>query len=125
MSWSVDPMDSSADPSAVQAQALKQVSILFLDIVGSTALSQHLDPEDLSAVLDRTLARCAEIVEAHRGKTLQFAGDSVLAVFGADVSREDDAERAVRCGLDLLVVGRALSREVDVNHGYPGTDVRV
>ena len=45
-------MDSSADPPAAQAQALKQVSILFLDIVGSTALSQHLDPEDLSAVLD-------------------------------------------------------------------------
>ena len=90
------------------AQTLKQVSILFLDVVGSTALSQHLDPEAISAVMDDALSRGTAIVQAHGGKVLQYAGDSILAVFGADEAREDDAERAVRCGLDLIGLGRDL-----------------
>ena len=58
------------------------------------------------------------IVEAHRGKVLQYAGDSILAVFGADEAREDDAERAVRCGLALLELGKALGAEVQAAHGH-------
>ena len=80
---------------------LKQVTILFLDVVGSTALSQHLDPEAISAVMDDALARGTVVVQAHGGKVLQYAGDSILAAVGADEAREDDAERAVRGGLAL------------------------
>lgn len=112
-------------PSAEPAQTLKQVSVLFLDVVGSTSLSQHLDPEDIHSVMDGALARGTRLVEAHRGKVLQFAGDSMLAAFGADETREDDSERAVRCGLALLELGRVLGTEVQAGHGHTGFDVRV
>ena len=115
------PAASASEP----AQALKQVSILFLDVVGSTSLAQRLDPEEILAVMDGALARGARLVAAHLGKVLQYAGDSLLAVFGADEAREDDAERAVRCGLALLELGRALAAEVQVAHGHAGFGVRI
>jgi len=110
---------------AEPAQTLKQVSILFLDVVGSTTLSQHLDPEAISAVMDDALKRGTSIVDAHRGKVLQYAGDNLLAAFGVDETREDDSERAVRCGLALLELGRALGVEVKAAHRHDGFDVRI
>ena len=92
--------------AAAPAQARRQVTILFLDLVGSTELAHRLDLEDVHAVMDGALARCTAIVQAHHGRVLQYAGDGLLAAFGADASREDDAELAVRCGLDLLDEGR-------------------
>jgi len=112
-------------PPAEPAQALKQVSILFLDVVGSTTLAQQLDPEAISAVMDGALARGTAVVQAHRGKVLQYAGDNILAAFGADESREDDTERAVHCGLALLELGKVLGAEVESTHGHPGFNVRV
>ncbi|MBC7482682.1 MAG: hypothetical protein H7337_12460, partial [Rhizobacter sp.] len=112
-------------PPAEPAQALKQVSILFLDVVGSTSLSQQLDPEAISGVFDGAMARCAGVIERHRGKVMQYAGDSVMAVFGALESREDDTERAVQCGLALLALGKALGAEVLGAHGHDGFNVRV
>jgi class 3 adenylate cyclase len=94
------------------AQALKQVSIVFMDIVGSTRMTQRLDPEDTSALMDGTLARAAALVRKHRGKVLQYAGDSLLAAFGADRAAEDDAERAVRCSLALCQLGRTIGAEL-------------
>ena len=96
-----------------------------MDVVGSTSLAQHLDAEEVSAVMDGALSRGTAIVEAHRGKVLQYAGDSILAAFGADRAAEDDAERAVRCGLALLELGRALRAEVQAAHGHAGFDFRV
>ena len=107
------------------AQTLKQATILFLDIVGSTTLSQRLDPEETSAVMDGALAQFASIVAAHGGKVLKYAGDSVLAVFGADEAREDDPERAVRSGLALLDAGRQQGELIRRQHGHAGLDVRV
>ncbi len=112
-------------PEPDAAQTLRQVSILFLDVVGSTTLSQTLDPEAISAVMDDALARGTAIVQTHRGRVLQYAGDNILAAFGADEAREDDAERAVRCGLALLKLGRTLGAEVQRVHGHAGFDFRV
>ena len=112
-------------PPADPAQTLKQVTILFLDVVDSTALAQQLDPEAVSAVMDDALSRGTALVEAHRGRVLQYAGDNILAAFGADTSREDDAERAVQCGLALLGLGKTLGAEVLAGHGRAGVDVRV
>jgi class 3 adenylate cyclase/tetratricopeptide (TPR) repeat protein len=106
-------------------QTLKQVTILFLDVVGSTNLSQHLDAEDTHAIMDGALSRCTAIVAQHHGKVLQYAGDSVLAVFGADEAREDDAERAVKAGLALLEEGKRQGALVRQRHGHDGFDVRV
>lgn len=87
---------------AAGARQLKQVSVLFTDIVGSTALARALDPEDTHALFDGALAGFTQIVQAHGGQVLQYAGDSVLAVFGVPLAREDDAERAVQAGLAIL-----------------------
>ena len=114
-----------AEPFVEPAQTLKQVSILFLDVVGSTTLAQHLDPEAISTVMDDALARGTALVQAHRGKVLQYAGDNILAAFGAEANAEDDAERAVHCGLALLELGRALGAEVQAAHGHAGFNVRV
>ena len=117
---------SPAAPAAgTAAQTLKQVTVLFLDVVGSTTLSQHLDPEDVHAIMDGALARCTVIVQAHLGKVLNYAGDSLLAVFGADEVREDDPERAVLAGLALLEEGRRQSELVLQHYGHAGFNVRI
>ncbi|MBL8342230.1 MAG: AAA family ATPase [Rubrivivax sp.] len=119
------PAGGPAAEPAPPEQALKQVAVLFLDVVGSTALSQHLDPEDIHEVMDGALARCTEVVVAHGGKVLQYAGDNLLAAFGAERRLEDDAERAVHCALALLAEGRALGERVRRSHGHDGCNVRV
>jgi class 3 adenylate cyclase len=111
--------------AAVPARRLRQVSVLFLDLVGSTHLIQRLDPEEVQAVIDSALASFSAIVERHGGEVLRYAGDSLKAAFGARVTREDDAERAVLCGLDLLQAaaragdgdGAQLSARVGIHTG--------
>lgn len=112
-------------PGAPPEQALRQVSVLFIDVVGSTGLSQQLDPEDVHAVIDGVLERCTTIVAAHGGRVLQYAGDNLLAGFGAEQAHEDDTERAVRCDLALLEEGRALREQVQRDHGRGGCGVRI
>ena len=118
-----------AAPALAPAQGaepvLRQVSVLFVDIVGSTRFAQGLDPEDIHAVMDGALQRFTTVVQQHQGKVLQYAGDSVLAAFGAEQAREDDAERAVRTGLAVLEQARLLGQEVLQRHGHDGFDVRV
>jgi class 3 adenylate cyclase/tetratricopeptide (TPR) repeat protein len=111
--------------SAASRAALKQVTVLFVDMVGSTELSRSLDPEDVGAIVDNALSRFSSIVRKHGGKVLNSAGDSVMAAFGADVAEEDDAERAVRCGLALLGEGRSIAAEVCERHLYAAFDIRV
>lgn len=106
-------------------QQLRLVTVLFTDVVGSTALSQHLDPEDIGAVMDGALARLTAIVQQHQGRVLQYAGDSLLAVFGTPQAREDDAERAVLAGLDILRAGVVIAAEIAQRHGHDGFSLRV
>ena len=93
-------------------QSLRQVTVLFMDVVGSTALSRQLDPEDIQTVIDGALHRLTAIVNDHQGRVLQYAGDSLLAVFGAREAREDDPERAVRCGLAIVREAQQIGAEV-------------
>ena len=101
------------------------VSVLFLDVVGSTAMSQSLDPEDVHDIMDSALQAFSARVVALGGKVLQYAGDSLLAAFGAAGSREDDAERAVRAGLTLLAEAQTQAARVLQAHGQGGFGVRV
>jgi predicted ATPase/class 3 adenylate cyclase len=110
---------------AAPAQTLRLVSILFLDVVGSTAMGERLDPEEVHAVMDGALVRFTAIVQAHGGRAMQYAGDSMLAGFGTDEVREDDAERAVRCGLALLAEAARVGREVQATFDHSGFGVRV
>ena len=106
-------------------QSLRQVTILFLDVVGSTALGERLDPEEIHALMDGALTRFTAIVEAHGGKVLQYAGDSLLAVFGSERANEEDAEHAVQAGLALLGEGKLQREAVRRDYRHDGFDVRV
>ena len=104
---------------------LRQVSVLFLDIVGSTQLIQDLEPEDVQSVVDGALAAFTALVLQHGGEVLRYAGDNLKAAFGADSTREDDAERAVTCGLALLQEAARRGGAVQQAHGLAGFDARV
>ena len=102
---------------AVATQTLKLVTVLFVDVVGSTALSQRLDPEDLHAVFDGALSRFTALVEQQHGRVLQYAGDGLLAAFGSEEAREDDAECAVRAGLAIIDEARRQAALLRQRHG--------
>jgi predicted ATPase/class 3 adenylate cyclase len=106
-------------------QQLKTATVLFMDVVGSTQLSERLDPEDVHAVMDSALERLTAIVRAHHGRVLQYAGDSLLAAFGAEQTLEDDAERAVRSGLAILAEAGPLAAEFRNRYALDGFDLRV
>ncbi|MDP3824049.1 MAG: adenylate/guanylate cyclase domain-containing protein [Burkholderiales bacterium] len=108
-----------------EAQQLRLVSVLFADVVGSTAMGQQLDPEDTHTIMDGALQKFAAVIEAHQGRVLRFMGDGLLAAFGADGAREDDPERAVRAGLALLEEGKRHAAQVALQHRVQGFDVRV
>ena len=78
------------------------MSVLFCDLVGFTAASEQADPEDVRARLTPYHERVRDVLERHGGTVEKFVGDAVMAVFGAPVAHEDDAERAVRAGLRIL-----------------------
>ena len=118
-------LDAAAAPAPAAERRLRQVSVMFLDIVGSTQLSQHLDPEEIQLVVDGALAAFTTIVLNHGGEVLQYAGDNLLAAFGANGAREDDAERAVRCGLALLQEAATRGKAVWQQHGREGFNARV
>ena len=113
--------DSAARPQ----QSLKHATMLFMDVVGSTTLSQQLDPEEFHAIVDGVLVRGTRVVEAQGGKIISYAGDNLIAVFGATEAREDAAERAVHTGLSLLNIGRALHDDVLARYGHAGCQLRV
>ncbi|OYU73634.1 MAG: hypothetical protein CFE45_36780, partial [Burkholderiales bacterium PBB5] len=104
---------------------LKQVSVLFVDTVGSTALSARFDPETLQAIFDTLLARYTQLVQRHGGRVLQYTGDGLLAAFGTDQTREDDAERAVLAGLAMITETTRNAQTVREAHGIDGFQVRV
>jgi class 3 adenylate cyclase/tetratricopeptide (TPR) repeat protein len=79
----------------------KTVTVVFCDLVGSTALGESQDPEAVRRLLARYYDRMREIVEAHGGTVAKFIGDAVLAVFGVPVAHEDDALRSLRAALEM------------------------
>ena len=80
----------------------RHLTVMICDLVGSTALSARLDPEDMRAVIDAYHAACARITLTYDGFLAEFRGDGILAYFGYPRAHEDDAERTVRAGLDII-----------------------
>ncbi|HEY3182433.1 MAG TPA: histidine kinase N-terminal domain-containing protein, partial [Gaiellaceae bacterium] len=97
----------------------KRVSVLFCDLVGSTARAEQLDPEDVRAMLAPYYARLRNELERFGGTVEKFIGDAVMCVFGAPVSHEDDPERAVR---GALAIRDAIA---DLNEADPWLDLRI
>jgi class 3 adenylate cyclase len=91
----------AAAPVVQDTAERRQVTVMFSDLVGSTALSARMDPEDLREVIAAYHKCVAEIVRSLDGFVAQYLGDGVLVYFGYPQAHEDDAERAVRSGLEL------------------------
>jgi class 3 adenylate cyclase/tetratricopeptide (TPR) repeat protein len=89
-------------PQRAPVSERRLVSILFADLVGFTPFAEERDPEEVRATLTRYFDLAREIVERYGGTVEKFIGDAVMAVWGAPVAREDDAERAVRAALELV-----------------------
>ena len=87
----------------------RQVTVMFSDLVGSTALSARTDPEDLREVISAYQKCVAETVQRFGGFVVKYTGDGVLVYFGYPQPHEDDAERAVRAGLELVAAVGALT----------------
>jgi class 3 adenylate cyclase/predicted ATPase len=97
-----EPSATSMAPKTSDAAERRQVTVMFADLVGSTELSARMDPEDLRDIIS-TYQKCVtETVRRFDGFVARHMGDGVLAYFGYPQAHEDDAERAVRAGLDLI-----------------------
>jgi class 3 adenylate cyclase len=114
----LDPATSAvapaANPPAAPVAERKLVSVLFLDLVGFTQLSETRDAEDVRELLSRYFETARTVIERYGGSVEKFIGDAVMAVWGAPITREDDAERAVRAALDLTAAIAALGEDAGV-----------
>jgi class 3 adenylate cyclase/predicted ATPase len=97
----VEPSSSPKKPASAPAER-RQLTVMFCDLVGSTALSARMDPEDLRGVIGAYHACVAETVALFDGFVAKYMGDGVLVYFGYPTAQEDDVERAVQAGLALV-----------------------
>jgi class 3 adenylate cyclase/predicted ATPase len=98
----VSPPPALAEPKSQDAAERRHVTVMFSDLVGSTALSARMDPEDLREVISAYQKSVAETVRRFGGYVAKYMGDGVLVYFGYPQAHEHDAERAVRAGLELV-----------------------
>jgi class 3 adenylate cyclase/predicted ATPase len=107
------PSAASAPPEAER----RQLTILFCDLVASTALSRQLDPEDYRAAVRAYQAACAPVIERFDGHIAQYLGDGLLVYFGYPLAHEDNAQRAVRSGLAMIEAMGPLTTRLEQQHG--------
>jgi class 3 adenylate cyclase/tetratricopeptide (TPR) repeat protein len=92
-----------------QAEAeRRRITVMFCDLVGSTALSERLDPEDMRDLLKEYRKACNEVVERYKGWVAQFRGDGILIYFGYPEAHEDDAARALHAALEIIPTVRSI-----------------
>ncbi|MEE8291083.1 MAG: adenylate/guanylate cyclase domain-containing protein, partial [Candidatus Tectomicrobia bacterium] len=107
LSEDADKVGHAAEPAAASPPAhaeaeRRQLTVMFCDLVGSTALSTNLDPEDLRELIASFQDKCREAIQRYAGFIAKYMGDGVLVYFGYPQAHEDDAERSVRAGLDIV-----------------------
>jgi class 3 adenylate cyclase/tetratricopeptide (TPR) repeat protein len=95
------PPGTQAAPPPPEAER-RQLAVMFCDLVGSTALSAQLDPEDLREVVRAYQTTCAEVIQRFDGHIAQYLGDGLLVYFGYPQAHEDNAQRAIRAGLGII-----------------------
>ena len=110
----------TAVPAADPVAERRLCSVLFVDLVGFTPLAERADPEEIREFLGRYFERAQAIISNYGGTVEKFIGDAVMAVWGAPVANEDDAERAVRAALEVVSSVNDLGRE----EGYDGLSAR-
>jgi predicted ATPase/class 3 adenylate cyclase len=104
-------------PPSVREAERRQLSVMFCDLVGSTALSERLDPEELREVVQAHRSACAAVIARFEGYLAKYLGDGMLVHFGYPQAHEDDAERAVRAGLALVTETGQLNTRLEEKHG--------
>src|SRR3984957_20308925 len=108
------PAVSVADdhPATTPTGERRQLTVMFCDLVGSTALSEKLDPEELRSLLHAYRTVCGDVIARYDGFVARYVGDGLLTFFGWPTAHEEDAERAVRAALEIvLTVKQASSTE--------------
>ena len=96
-------------PRTINEAERRQLTVMFCDLVGSTALSERLDPEELREVVRSYQQVCAEVTDRFEGHIAQYLGDGLLIYFGYPVAHEDDPHHSVRAGLDIITQVQQLS----------------
>jgi class 3 adenylate cyclase len=115
-----DPVRSPPSPSSSPTESLaetraerRQLTVMFCDLVGSTALSEKLDPEELRGLLHAYRTLCGDVIVRYDGFVARYVGDGILTYFGWPTAHEEDAERTVRAALEIVhTAKRASSTEV-------------
>jgi hypothetical protein len=102
--------ETATEPVLRDEAERRHLTVMICDLVGSTALSARLDPEDMRAVIDAYHAACARITRTYDGFLAEFRGDGILAYFGYPRAHEDDAESTVRAGLDIIAAVARISK---------------
>jgi class 3 adenylate cyclase/predicted ATPase len=92
----------AVSPAENHESEVRQITVIFSDLVGSTELSERLDPEDLRLVIDAYRETCSAAIRRYEGQVANFAGDGVMAFFGWPRAHEDDAVRAVHAALEII-----------------------
>lgn len=112
------PLAEAGAAASVEAER-KQVTVLFSDLTGYTALSERLDPEETREIMGRIFACAADVVGRYGGRIEKFIGDAIMAIFGVPQAHEDDPVRAVRAALALHEAVDGLRPEVERRTGTP------
>ncbi|HEY6594607.1 MAG TPA: adenylate/guanylate cyclase domain-containing protein, partial [Asanoa sp.] len=113
------PIQGTDERRPNESSQRRFLTVMFCDVVGSTHLSRERDVEAYFSILSAYYDACTPVVERHGGRVAQHQGDGIYVWFGYPVPSEDDATRAVRAGLDLLVVLRRLSARLESESGEP------
>jgi class 3 adenylate cyclase len=92
----------AGSPRASVAAERRQLTVMFCDMVGSTALAERIDPEDMRDIITAYRESCARVVERYDGFVAHYSGDGIMVYFGYPNAHEDDAERAVLTGLEII-----------------------
>jgi class 3 adenylate cyclase len=109
----------TASPNRAATSERRPLTILFADIAGSTAIAERLDPEDWSVVVGKVFAQLNAVAARYDGTVARLMGDGVLVFFGAPVAHEDDPERAVRCGLEMVREIEGAGAETNTHQSVP------
>src|SRR4051812_31296924 len=105
------PADDAVSPSGER----RQLTVMFCDLVGSTALGEKLDPEELRSLLHAYRTLCGDVIARYDGFIARYVGDGILTYFGRPTAHEDDAERAVRVALEIVETVRRASSTEDLS----------
>lgn len=117
--WADDGAHAEAGAIQVPAEADRRLlTVMFCDVVDSTALSEKLDPEELRDLIRQYQRTCSEVIERFAGHVAQYLGDGLLVYFGYPVAQEDEAYQAVRSGIDILQALRT-AEDITAQLGEP------